>query len=92
MKTCIMVSLKNWADRALLKNKTKTFFWLRTLGIIYELSSHAPNKYYSNFDKHRYDDFHRAQCTEATHLALDIFPHFGSKSARVFENELSYSL
>ena len=39
--------------------------------------------YYSNFDKNHYKDFHRAQCTEHTPLALNNFQHFSSNQVNV---------
>ena len=50
--------------------------------------------YYSNFDKHHYKDFHRAQSTQPTPLALDNFWPFSSNSTKfsvVIENAVGYS-
>ena len=41
--------------------------------------------YYSNFDKHHNEDYHRAQCTKPTPLALDNFQHFSSQIQQNFQ-------
>ena len=50
--------------------------------------------YYSNFDKHHYKDFHRAQSTEPTTLTLNNFQCFSSNSLKfsvAIENAVDYS-
>ena len=47
---------------------------------------------YSNFDKHHYKDFHRAQCTEHAPLPLDNLWRFSSSSRKYSPGRVAQSV
>ena len=77
-----MASLDAFADN--LKTVKHDIIILQFLSLNISKSGFRKFQLSYNFDKHHYKDFHRAQCTEPTPLALNNFQRFSSNSMKKF--------